>query len=303
MSRENDYIRFDWAMKHMLRDKENFEILEGLVRVLIGDDIEIEEILESESNQDSADDKFNRVDIKARNSKGHIILVEVQLTSQLHYLERILYGVCKTITDHMSLGKEYENVKKVYSISILYGNFGQGDDYVYHGTTEFVGIHSGKELIIRTREKGKFLEHFPKEVFPEYYILRVKSFDKLPESSLDEWMEYLKTGRVKDDTDAPGLQAVRKKLKYLNMSKEERRQYERHIDNVIYQDDVFAKARQEGIEIGEARGRAEGKAEGAEEEKYIMVKGLIDMGMSIDKISQVARVSEDEIRKHFNLKC
>ena len=67
MSEENNFIRFDWAAKRMLRDKANFGVLEGLVQVLIGEPIHIVEILESESNQDREDDKFNRVDIKAKN--------------------------------------------------------------------------------------------------------------------------------------------------------------------------------------------------------------------------------------------
>ena len=32
----NDYIRFDWAIKRILRDKANFGVLEGLMTVLIG---------------------------------------------------------------------------------------------------------------------------------------------------------------------------------------------------------------------------------------------------------------------------
>ena len=114
------YVRFDWAVKRMLRDKANFGVLEGLITVLLGEKITIEEILESESNQEAEDDKFNRVDIKAKNSTGAIIIVEVQLTTQLFYLERILYGVAKAITEHISLGQRYSNVKKVYSINILF---------------------------------------------------------------------------------------------------------------------------------------------------------------------------------------
>ena len=64
------YIRFDWAVKRMLRDKANFDVLEGLINVLLGEKITIEEILESEGNQDAVDDKFNRVDIKARDANG-----------------------------------------------------------------------------------------------------------------------------------------------------------------------------------------------------------------------------------------
>ena len=82
----NKYIRFDWAVKRMLRDKANFSVLEGLVTVLLGSPVKILEILESEGNQESSTDKFNRVDVKAKNGLGEIIIVEVQLTRQLYYL-------------------------------------------------------------------------------------------------------------------------------------------------------------------------------------------------------------------------
>ena len=104
MNESNKYIRFDWAAKRMLRDKANFGVLEGLITVLLNEPIKIDEILESESNQDSDRDKFNRVDIKAKNSKGEIILVEIQLTRELYFLERVLYGVSKAITEHIHLG-------------------------------------------------------------------------------------------------------------------------------------------------------------------------------------------------------
>ncbi len=123
MGNDNEFIRFDWAIKHILREKSNFEILEGFISVLLGEDVKIDEILESESNQTSDSDKFNRVDIKAKNSKGHIIIVEVQLTNQYQYLKRILYGTCKAITEHIKLGEKYDMIKKVYSISLLYCDF------------------------------------------------------------------------------------------------------------------------------------------------------------------------------------
>ena len=97
---QDKYIRFDWAIKRLLRQKANFGVLEGFLTVFLGESITIVEILESESNQTSADDKFNRVDIKARNSKGDIIIIEVQNTRELYYLERVLYGVAKAITEH-----------------------------------------------------------------------------------------------------------------------------------------------------------------------------------------------------------
>ncbi len=44
---------------------------------------------------------------------------------------------------------------------------------------------------------------------------RVNVYDKIPETPLDEWMTYLKTGKVKEDTRTPGLQQVKNKLRYL----------------------------------------------------------------------------------------
>jgi len=53
-------VSFDWAMKKILRQKANFNILEGFLSELFKFDVEIVEILESEDN------KFNRVDLLAR---------------------------------------------------------------------------------------------------------------------------------------------------------------------------------------------------------------------------------------------
>ena len=39
MNEDNLYIRFDWAIKHILRDKANFDILEGLISVLLGEEV------------------------------------------------------------------------------------------------------------------------------------------------------------------------------------------------------------------------------------------------------------------------
>lgn len=155
------YIRFDWAIKRLLRQKANFDVLEGFLTVFIGEEVKIVEILESEGNQQTPDDKFNRVDIKARNSKGEIILVEVQNTSELYYLERILYGVAKAITEHIHLGDTYKEVKKVYSISILYFDIGKGADYLYVGQNKFIGVHTNDQLVITAKEKGALVQKSP----------------------------------------------------------------------------------------------------------------------------------------------
>ena len=200
MEVSNKYIRFDWAVKRMLRDKANFAVLEGLITVLTGEKVTIAEILESEGNQESAVDKFNRVDIKAKNEHGDIIIVEVQLTRQLYYLRRMLYGVSKAITEHIEIGNKYDKVKKVYSINILYFDLGQGSDYLYHGKTVFTGVHTGDQLRVNTREADEIKMTVPEDVFPEYYIVRVNEFNDVARTPIEEWLDYLKNNRIKDDT-------------------------------------------------------------------------------------------------------
>ena len=200
MEVSNKYIRFDWAVKRMLRDKANFAVLEGLITVLTGEKVTIAEILESEGNQENAVDKFNRVDRKAKNERGDIIIVEVQLTRQLYYLRRMLYGVSKAITEHIEIGNKYDKVKKVYSINILYFDLGQGSDYLYHGKTVFTGVHTGDQLKVNTREADEIKMTVPEDVFPEYYIIRVNEFNDVARTPIEEWLDYLKNNRIKDDT-------------------------------------------------------------------------------------------------------
>ena len=55
MEQQDRYIRFDWAVKRLLRQKANFDVLEGFLTVLLGEEVKIIELLESESNQQSVD--------------------------------------------------------------------------------------------------------------------------------------------------------------------------------------------------------------------------------------------------------
>lgn len=80
-----NYIRFDWAMKRMLRDKANFAVLEGLMTTLLGEKITIHRLLESESSQEEEYDKYNRVDLLAENTKGELILFEIQNNNEFAY--------------------------------------------------------------------------------------------------------------------------------------------------------------------------------------------------------------------------
>ncbi len=289
------FVRFDWAIKRLLRQKANFGVLEGFLTVFLGEKVTIVDILESESNQQDEFDKFNRVDIKARNSKGEIIIVEVQNTSEVFYLERILYGVAKAITEHISLGDDYGEVKKVYSISVLYFDLGEGDDYLYKGQTSFFGIHTNDELKITTRQRDAIVRKAPEEIFPTYYLIRVNNFDRVAVSPMEEWMRYLKKGEISADAKAPGLQEAREKLLYYQMDPAERHAYDEHLNAVMIQNDVLGNARAEGLAEGRAEGRAEGLAEGKTSQQMLTARTMLSDGMSIDLVAKYTGLTKSQI--------
>ncbi|MCP4489158.1 MAG: hypothetical protein GY820_17875, partial [Gammaproteobacteria bacterium] len=132
-NRERELVSFDWAVKRLLRSKANFGVLEGFLSELLKKPITISAILESESNQDHIDDKYNRVDLIAEDKDDKKFIIELQFNYQVDYIQRTIYGATKAIQEHMKISDPYWKIPRVYSISILHFDVAKGNDYIYHG--------------------------------------------------------------------------------------------------------------------------------------------------------------------------
>ena len=305
----NNYIRFDWAMKRLLRDKANYAVLEGLMTTLLGQEMKIQKLLESESNQESEFDKANRVDILAENDKGELFIIEIQNNNEYAYFQRMLFGTSKLVTEYINRGEGYENIRKIYSINIVYFNLGNGTDVVYHGKTEFRGIHNGELLSLSPFQQQKFSASVVSDLYPEYYILKVNDFNRWSKVPLEQWIYFLNTGEIPDDANAPGLPEARERLKLDRMSKAELAAYYKHLDNVVILRDNIVTARGEGHIEGHAEGliegraegreegRAEGIAEGRAEEKLTNARNLKALGVSAEIIMQATGLTIEEINE------
>ncbi len=278
-----NHIRFDWAAKKILRDKKNFDILEGFLSELLNEDIKIEGLLESESNQEEEDEKFNRVDLYAENSKGEHIIIEIQNTRELDYLMRMLFATSKVVTENLPIGEEYANIKKIIAVSIVYFDLGKGDDYVYTGQTKFIGMHNKTELQLTGVQKKMFDKKEVHQIFPEYYLIRAAKFNDIINDSLDEWIYFFKNSEVLDSFRAKGMKEVREKLNIMNMSAEERKKYNRYIGRLSDEASYAATLK---LEAEEAVRRKEHIA--------IAVK-LINMGFSNEQISVITELEIEEI--------
>lgn len=223
MSRE--FISFDWATKKLLRSRANVGILEGFLSELLFTNIKIIAIFESDSNRKYQDYKQNQVDIKVEDSNGQFILVKVQYIREHVYLLHLLSCAAKN-TDK---GTRYSDVSKVISISILYFDFCAGDDYIYHGTTEFYGLHNRHKLELNAEQQQLFDCQKVADIFPEHFIINVRNFNNIAKDPLDEWIYFLKNEEVKEEFGAKGLREAKEKLDILKLSPAEKAEYDNHI--------------------------------------------------------------------------
>ena len=231
-------------MKYLLRNKANFDILEGFLSELLKIDIHIENVLESEGNKNHADDKYNRVDLLAKTAEGQHIIIEVQCSTQCDYLSRVLYGTSKAVCEYMREGDTYSRIPKVISVSIVFFDLGEGKDYLYHGSTTFKGMHCHDTLSLNANERDVYGQRtglavqIPEEIFPEYYIIKVTAFAERVRDKFDEWVYFLKHGKVEKEFNAQGIQSAAHKLDVLQLNEADRRAYEMFRESLHDDDDM-----------------------------------------------------------------
>ncbi len=293
---ERTLVSFDWAMKNILREKANFDVLEGFLSTLLNEEIRVLSLLESEANQQHDLDKYNRVDLLAVDATAQILIIELQYTWQPSYLKRILYGAAKLIIENIKVGESFDNVRKVISISILYFPVSQADDdYLYHGKTEFVGMNNGKTLQVNMAklpkpekaDKASALvgqeTNEPSNIFPEYYLIEVEHFQNIIRQPIDEWVYLFKNSQVREDFHSKNIQAAKEKLTVLHMSEAERKAYEQFQISRASAMDVLAGQYQEGVEQGMALANRENARKMRQE------------GLDLALIARISGLTEAEI--------
>lgn len=279
----SELLRFDWAAKHILRDKANFGILEGFLSELLKTDISIVELLESESNREHENDKLNRVDLLVKNTQRELILIEIQNDSEVDYFHRMLYGASKLLVEHLSKGEAYGQLKKVIAIHIVYFDLAQGKDYLYHGTSSFRGVYEHDELQLSANQRQAFKLDQISDIYPEYYLIKVKQFHDIIRERFDEWAYFLKHEQIKDDFQAKNIHLAKEKLDVLKLPKEERQQYEAYLEGLRYEKSMFESNRMAALIEGEAIGLEKGKLE--------MARNMKTDGEPLEKISKYTGLS------------
>ena len=304
-------IQFDWAVKHLLRNKANFAILEGFLSELLHVSIKIERILESESNKSYRKDKSNKVDILALTSTQEKILIELQVDREWDYLHRMLYGASKLVTEYIKEGETYGTIRKIIAVQIVYFDLGHGEDYIYHGRTIFEGVHLQDRLTLNKTEQAMIAKFrdipvsisgnlSPSDVFPDYYIIKINKFNDTIKDKFDEWVYFIKNSAIPDKFDAQGIKAAKTKLDVLSLNDDDRKDYEFYLKGLhdkasevqthnlnlqLAHDEGIAKGIEQGIEQGIAKGQAN------------TIKQMFNAGMSIEDISKILQINIEQIKQ------
>ena len=302
--KKRTFISFDWALKHLLREKANHDVLEGFVSVILGKTLSIKRILESESNKEDKDSKSNRVDLLAEDEKGNLLLIEVQGEPEQAYFQRMLFGASKLVTEYIESGENYEHVKRVFSINIVYFDLGQGQDCVYEGKTEFRGLNKGDLLELSPFQKQKFQADAVSDLYPRYIILKVNDFNRWSRVPLDQWLYFLSTSDIPEDADAPGLKEAREKLDLMRMSRDDRILYDRYLmDRAILRNTVDGardEGKYEGMKEGMKEGLQQGLQQGLEEgravERRQLARNMLAEGLDPTIVTKISGLTEEELQ-------
>jgi hypothetical protein len=292
-------VSFDWAIKKLLRQKSNYAILEGFLSELLGFDVVIKSLLESEANQQDEYDKYNRVDILAEAQNGELLLVEVQNNAEVDFFQRMLFGVSKLITEYINKGETYGTIKKIYSVSIVYFELGQGKDYIYEYKGNFIGRQLGDTLRPTNHQKEKFKIETVADIFPKYFVLKIKNFNNVAKNTLDEWFYFLKNSQIQTGFKAKGLKAAAEKLDYEKLTRKEKLMYNRFQENRMVEksekETLIMEIEEEALKKGIEQGVKQGIEQGEYRKTLEVARKLIELGMDNALIAQTTNLSDEQI--------
>ncbi len=217
--------------------------------------------------------------------KGELIIIEIQNNQEQDYLLRILFGASILLVNNIDEGMDYAQIKKIISVNIVYFDLGQGNDYVYHGSTEFEGIHNHDILKLSKDQESLYHTGIISKIYPEYYVIKVNQFNDIAKDTLDEWIYFLKKDEIKDEFSAKGLKEAKRQLDIMKLSEEERKEYEKYIEQQRYERNLILS----NYKVGEIQGEMNKAQE--------IAKILLHSGVNIELISTATGLSKEEIQK------
>lgn len=285
---EKPLISFDYAIKYLLKDKGDYEIVEGFISALLTSEgykpIKIRALLDGESNKESKHLKRSIADVIVEDEQGNNYIVEIDRAYTDLFLQKAVFNTSRLIVDNLGANQDYLQIKKVFHINLLYFPFENTKAPLHHGKVIFHEIDQTHSIDIHLVDRGMQM-YDAHNIFPEYFLISIPLFNDVIKEEIDEWLYLMKHSEVKEDFKSPYMKKAAERLSILTMSNQEREIYDSYVMDSMKGRDYLISA--------EAKGKAEGKAERDIE----IARAMLLEGDSIEKIGKITGLSVEDIKK------
>ncbi|OQA75267.1 MAG: PD-(D/E)XK nuclease family transposase [bacterium ADurb.Bin243] len=114
---------FDFVFKYVFGRAQNAQLLSYLLNALLDrpndNKISVIEILNPFNLKEFSDDKLSIVDVRAKDEKGALYTIEVQLLSHSKFIERSLYYLARLYSSQIKEGEQFTKLRPTIAISIV----------------------------------------------------------------------------------------------------------------------------------------------------------------------------------------
>lgn len=285
-------ISLDYAIKYLLKDKGDYEIVEGFISAILCDagygSVKIKALLESESNRESRELKRSIADVIVEDERGHKYIVEIDRSYTSMFLNKACFNTCRLIVDSLGVSEDYATIKKVFHINLLYFPYSDMKSPLYHGKTIFREIDTQHSMHLHLADMGgKIFDLY--NIFPEYFVISIPLFNDIIKKEIDEWLYFAKHSEVRDDFKSPYMKKVSERLNILKMTPFEREDYHNHVSKSLKERDYIVSA--------EEKGKTAGMALGEKERSIKTARRMLSDNEPIEKIAKYTELSIEEINK------
>ena len=285
----------DCFVRYFFTDKGGEKVLLDFINaVMISADMKTfkaVEILNPFNLKKHYSDKETIVDVKCITKNGTVVIIEVQLSGNSRFPERILYYWAYNYSKLLKKGEQYDDLTPVISINLLNFNLSKKNNAK---SGQMPNVHSCY-MIYDTKNARLLTDHL------QIHTIELKKFkfkdNNLPKDlkcwlgfftnkDMEAYMsEIVKEKPIMEEAHKRYNNFIRSRLMMTEYEKKELYQYDKQI--------TLEDKRREGIK----EGRREGRLEGIKNEKYSIAKNLKKSGLDIKFISENTGLSIEEIEK------
>ena len=241
--------------------------------------------MNNEIDKESIDDKFSRLDIKAKTDKDELINIEIQIRDEHNMVKRSLYYWSKMFESQLTEGQKYDKLAKTICINIL--------NFKCLNTKEAHSVYRLKE--INTNEELTDIQ--------EIHFIELPKLPKDAEIKdvFDAWMEFIEnpisSKLEKAELTIEEIREAKNELLKLSANDKERMKYEDRKAALLDKVSAIENAEEKGIEIGKKIGKEIGREIGKKEGTIEVAKNLIEAGIDIEIVLKTTGLKRNDIEK------